>query len=116
MEARLKSDANRPAGIVSALGLSSLLPDPRMVNERETAVSPEEADRILADFKAAIADSVFAPAAFEPYENFLREVLRAKQAPTIADLRQYPERCAQFSSDSTLDQRGDQHRVRGSPA
>ncbi len=96
VESRLKSDANKPAGVSSVLGISSLLPDPRMVESRKRAVSPEEANRILADFRTAIADSPFDPKAFEPYQGFLLELFRPKPPPTLDTLRQYPSLARNF--------------------
>lgn len=96
VESRLKSDANKHAGVSSVLGISSLLPDPRVVESRKHAVSPEEANRILADFRAAIADSPFDPKAFEPYEGFLTELFRPKPPPTLETLRQYPSLARNF--------------------
>jgi predicted RND superfamily exporter protein len=125
VESRLKSDANRPAGVSSVLGISSLLPDPRLVERRKLAVSPEEANRILADFHSAIADSMFDPKAFEPYEGFLKELFREKPAPTIATLREYPSLARNFLPispdiheaisivfvDHSLDERADRART-----
>jgi predicted RND superfamily exporter protein len=96
VESRLKSDANRPAGVTSVLGLSSLLPDPRIVEQRKHAVSEAEANRILDDFRAATAESMFDPKAFEPYEGFLRELFRPKPAPTLETLRAYPSLARNF--------------------
>jgi predicted RND superfamily exporter protein len=48
------------------------------------------ADRVIADFHATIADSMFEPAAYEPYTQFLRTLLTASHAPTIDDLLRYP--------------------------
>jgi predicted RND superfamily exporter protein len=96
VESRLLSPADAPAGVSSVLGLSSLLPDPRIVETRKNAVMPAQANQIVTDFRTAIAESPFSPKAFEPYEGFLRELLRPKAAPTLADLRRYPSLARNF--------------------
>src|SRR5205085_1931744 len=74
------------AGISPAFGLATLLPDPALTQSRLAATGPNVADRVLADFRAATADSLFSPTAFAPYETFLQHLLTRPSAPTIADL------------------------------
>jgi predicted RND superfamily exporter protein len=90
VESRLRAPAVRQAGIAGTFGLASLLPDPTVAPSRVHAAGPAMADRVIADFHATIADSMFEPAAYEPYTQFLRTLLTAKDAPTIADLLRYP--------------------------
>jgi predicted RND superfamily exporter protein len=125
VDSRLKSVANRAAGVSSVLGIASLLPDPRVAAHRGQSVSTDEANRILSDFRAAIADSMFDPKAFEPYEGFLKELFREKPAPTLDTLRKYPSLARNFLpgspaiceaisivfADHSLDQRAERART-----
>ncbi len=88
VDARLTAPAVRQAGVVGTIGLASLLPDPAAVAGRRFA--PAEVDRVLADFRSAVAETSFDPAAFAGYEAFLRFVLGGPRAPSLADLTGYP--------------------------
>ena len=90
MEERFRRPELREAGATGTIGLATFLPDPATVRRRLAEVSPGEADRVLADFRAAVADSAFDAAAFEKYEGFLRSMLSRREAPTLADLVRYP--------------------------
>lgn len=90
VENRLKSQAGQAAGVVGAYGLASLLPDPRLVPARQPAASTAEAERVVADFRSALADNDFAPDAFDEYAKFLRVLLTRKSAPTFRELLSYP--------------------------
>ncbi|MDB5327963.1 MAG: hypothetical protein JWM57_3532, partial [Phycisphaerales bacterium] len=43
------------------------------------------------DFRAAVADSSFDPHAFDAYATFLPKLLKPAAAPSLADLRRYPD-------------------------
>ena len=45
---------------------------------------------MVVDFSAAVADSLFDPAAYEPYAGFLKRLLTPGPVPTVADLLRYP--------------------------
>lgn len=70
-------------------GPASLLPEPDVAARRIN--TPRDADRIVADFRAAVADSPFDARAFDAYATFLPKLLRPVRSPTIADLRRYPD-------------------------
>jgi len=90
VDRRLTSDAARSQGVAGTFGLATLLPDPRAVAARAAAIDQGEADRTVAAFRSAVADSPFDPAAYEPYARFLRMLLARRSAPTTADLLKYP--------------------------
>jgi predicted RND superfamily exporter protein len=90
VEHRLSQPKSRAPGVSGTFGLASLLPDPDVAQARIDATGPKYADRVIADFRAAVADSIFDPTAFEPYEGFLRTLLTSTNPPTIADLARYP--------------------------
>jgi hypothetical protein len=73
VDERLGGARPREAGVVGTIGLATVLPDPAVVTRRLAEVGPGEADRAVADFRAAVADSPFDAAAFEPYAGFLRQ-------------------------------------------
>ncbi len=89
VQTRLSSNLVRQAGVVGTYGLSTLLPDPAIVAKRRAAISANEVDGIVANFKAAIADSSFDEKAYAPYAAFLRHLLSGPPAPTVADLVPY---------------------------
>jgi hypothetical protein len=88
---RLGHEAARRAGVVGTFGLATLLPDPAVVAERRAAMRPDDADRVVADFRAVVAESPFAPEKLEPYAGFLRHVFTGSRPPTIEDLLARPE-------------------------
>ncbi len=86
VDRRLRSGAARAAGVSATTGLASLLPDPAVAPSRASAFSAAEVDRIVADFRAVVADSAFEPSAYDPYVAFLRTLLSPGRPPTVADL------------------------------
>jgi predicted RND superfamily exporter protein len=76
--------------VAGSFGLATLLPDPAVAAERIAAPGPTVADQAVADFRAALGETIFQPAAYEPYAAFLRRLLTAERPPTITDLRRYP--------------------------
>ena len=90
VDARLREARSRQAGVHASFGVASLLPDPAVVPARVAGTGEAVADRVVNDFRAAVADSIFDAKTYEAYEGFLRRLLTAKQAPTIAELRKYP--------------------------
>jgi hypothetical protein len=90
VEQRLTGEAARAQGVVGTFGLATLLPDPRTSAARSAAADDAEADKVVAGFRAAIADSAFDPAAYEAYGRFLRALLTQRAAPSLDDLLRYP--------------------------
>lgn len=90
VDARLKQPVVRAAGIAGSYGLATLLPDPRVAPARMASISQSEADRVVSDFQAALAESGFAPQAFEGYSQFLRVLLTQHSVPSIQSLLAYP--------------------------
>jgi hypothetical protein len=76
-------------GIAGTFGLASLLPDPRFVAARKAAIGPDEADRVLADFHAALEQNGFAQRPFDGYARFLGTLLTNHSPPGISDLLRY---------------------------
>lgn len=83
---RALADAPNVRGV---FGPASLLPDPDAAKKR--IESPRDVNAIAADFKAAVAESSFDPKAFNAYASFLPKLLKPAAAPSIADLRRYPD-------------------------
>jgi predicted RND superfamily exporter protein len=88
---RLAGAGPREAGVSGTYGLATLLPDPAIAESRRGAVTPQEARRVIADFRAVVADSPFRPEKFEPYVGFLQTLLTRDQPPTMADVLARPE-------------------------
>lgn len=86
---QLSTPAARNAGVASSIGLANLIPDPSVVEQRLREIGPSFADRVTADFDAAVADSAFNPESFAPYRSFLRTLLTRTSAPTVNDLVPY---------------------------
>jgi predicted exporter len=89
VDRRLRGAGPREAGIAGTVGLATLLPEPAAVERRLAEISPDEADRAAADFRAALADSAFDAARYDGYADFLRQLLTRRDAPTVADLLGY---------------------------
>ncbi len=89
VDARMLRPPVREAGIIGTFGLASLLPDPAVAPARIAATGTAVADRVVADFKSALADSIFDAKAYDGYEQFLRKLLTSTQSPDISVLMQY---------------------------
>lgn len=79
------------AGIRGSFGLPSLLPDPGAIPQRVAEMAKLDPDRIIADFDAAVDQSIFEPSAFAPFKAFFRTLLTNTRAPTLGTLAEYPE-------------------------
>jgi predicted RND superfamily exporter protein len=90
VDARLHDQRCEDAGVTAAFGLASVLPDPAVAPARVAKTGSALADRVVADFRSAVSESIFDAKAYEPYEQFLRRLLTATNAPAIGDLRRYP--------------------------
>jgi predicted RND superfamily exporter protein len=86
---RLRSDACASAGVSGTFGLAMLLPDPDVVKSRGRTIDDADADRVVGDLGAALAENDFASEAFEDYAKFLRQLLTRRTAPDIDDLVRY---------------------------
>jgi hypothetical protein len=94
--ARLEGASVRKTGIAGVVGLSTILPDPRTLEARRAAVKTLDANRILADFETAIAESIFDPQALRDYTGFLRRFLTNEDPPTMSTLARYPRLASLF--------------------
>lgn len=88
---RLSTDAAKQAGVAATYGLATLLPDPNLTKERQSAITPAQVDQIISDFREVVAKSPFAPAAFDKYITFLRRLLTPTNPPTIQNLLDSPD-------------------------
>jgi predicted RND superfamily exporter protein len=91
VQERLRASAARANGVTGTYGLAMLLPDPAIVANRRAEIRPEVADRVVADFRAAVNQTGFAPAALEPYAEFLKHLLSDAKPPGISDVLARPE-------------------------
>jgi hypothetical protein len=91
VERRLDTPAAHNAGVSGTLGLATFLPDPRLAEARTATFPRAEVERVIGDFNAVIGDSSFSPTskAMRDYVTFLRTLLTAPAAPTVADLLKY---------------------------
>lgn len=87
---RLQSSGCASAGVSRTYGLATLLPDPRRVQSRLAAFTDADADRVVSDFRRALAENDFATQPFEDYARFLHQLLTRRTAPGIEQLRAYP--------------------------
>jgi predicted RND superfamily exporter protein len=87
---RLASPQVREAGIAGDYGLATWLADPAVVAARSKEMTAQDADKVVADFKEALAETGFNFQPFQGYAKFLHELLTRRTAPDIATLRQYP--------------------------
>ena len=86
----------RQGGIRGTFGIADLLPDPTVVPARLEAVKKVDSARVVADFNAAIADSLFEPAKYQPYAEFLSTMLSRRSAPDMPALLKYPSLARNF--------------------
>lgn len=115
VQQRLAAQPARQAGVARTVGLSTFLPDPRIILERSRQLMAMDADRVLADFRSAIADSAFdveayAPSATQPstrprvsYGTLLRRLLTAEAPPTLGTFLSYPRLAELFLPKSSVE-------------
>jgi preprotein translocase subunit SecF len=96
VEAALATPSAKAAGVQSTFGLGNLLPDPATVPHRLSQVGKPLADKVVADFDAALADTSFSVEAYEPYRTFLTILLTPTSAPGITDLLPYRQLAETF--------------------
>jgi predicted RND superfamily exporter protein len=85
----LHTDGPRRAGVRATYGLATLLPDPSLAPSRIARTGSAFVDRVLIDFHTSLSTSIFDPAAFKPYETFLRHLLTQSAPPAIPSLLPY---------------------------
>ena len=88
---RLAGQDAKKAGVASTFGLANVLPDPPTIDRRTRRVGQAFADRVLADFDAVVAQSIFRAHAFDAYREFLRTLLAPAAAPGIEELNRYTQ-------------------------
>lgn len=86
IDRRLRDDR---AGVIAHIGPANFIPDPSALAARRARSL--DADRIIADFRAALDDSIFDPAAFATAEEFLRSLASPAAPPSLSRLREYDE-------------------------
>ena len=94
------------AGGAEIFSVATLLPDPATVSGRREAIQAIDTDRVIADFRAAIDDSVFDIAAYDDYLAFLRAALTAEAPPGLETLARYPRISATLLPRSAFDPGG----------
>lgn len=75
---------------LSTLGLSSALPSTDRIERGLEAARAIDAERVIADFRSVLEDSIFEIDAFADYEAYLRRALAPPPPPTVADLASVP--------------------------
>lgn len=90
VDRRLSRPDVRQAGVAGTLSLATLLPDPDVVPRRRAALPPAEVDRIIADFRAVIAEADVNLAEADKYADGLRHILTQPDVPSVETLRAYP--------------------------
>ncbi|HVP72704.1 MAG TPA: MMPL family transporter [Phycisphaerales bacterium] len=89
ISAALRQPPVRDVGVTGVLSLAALLPDPTTLPARLSGIEGINSQRVLADFDAAVGESIFAPAAFADSRKFLAEFLHPVP-PRIGDLQSEP--------------------------
>lgn len=102
VDAALKSPESKQAGVASAYGLDDLLPSPQRVAARMPEATAEYAGRVVSDFRATVADSIFSPDAYEPYAKFLSHLVSMRDPPKLDALRAYPRLASTVLGQSTM--------------
>ena len=85
----------RSVGVVGAIGVHSLLPDPTSAQARQQRLARLDPEQVTADFHAAVEDSAFRPDAFGDYADGLARAITSTP-PGLADLHAYPAITRQF--------------------
>lgn len=83
------SEAARTAGVQSTFSIARLLPTPARIEARREKLEGIAVDRVLANFDDAIAQSPFDPSAYADYREYLAELVRPDDGPSLDTLRRY---------------------------
>ena len=88
VQARLRTDSLRSAGVVNSFGLASLLPDSRDVAKRQAVI---DVNRVADELRAALSEAGFRAEAYESYVAFLRKLASPGVVPDASSLINYGE-------------------------
>jgi len=102
VDQRLRTAEAKDAGVVATLGMATWLPDPQVAAKRAAEMKGVDVNQVIADFKAAIAESIFEPSKYEGYAQGLRSVLTREKPPGVADLVNYPQLAESMLPKSAL--------------
>ena len=80
----------KTVGLQGTFGIASLLPDPDRIDQRLSEIRRINTDAVVSDFLQSVNESIFDPAVFTDYAESLRTMLSVRSAPTLSDLRRYP--------------------------
>ena len=100
---RLASPEARRAGVYGTLGLSMLVPDPRLAAQRARDLQALDVEAIVAGVVNQYHDSEFNAEAFAGSTEFLRRILTTTDAPELSDVLLYPEIARLFLPAATVD-------------
>lgn len=81
VQSALQQPGPSQVGVVGSFGPASLLPDPAIAESRRARLAAVDLERIIEDLQAALADSIFDPAAYEAYDGFLRQLFHSNASP-----------------------------------
>lgn len=93
-------------GDAQLFSIASLLPNPATVAIRREAIRAIDVNRVINDFRAAVEDSVFDPAAYTNYIDFLRTALTTDALPDLETLADYPHISGTLLPRSAFDPQG----------
>ena len=85
----LQSAETRSTHVRGVAGLSTVLPDPHLVEARRALIAQINVEQVLSDFRSAIDRSIFDRHAFPEFELFLRRFLTGGSPPDLKALRRY---------------------------
>jgi uncharacterized protein len=86
---RLRDPAVRELGVTGTFSIATLLPRPSEVATRTTRLNEIDPEQVVQDFQTVIDESIFDPAVYADYVEFLRGLVRPS-SPDISDVRAYP--------------------------
>ncbi|MEM9020944.1 MAG: MMPL family transporter [Planctomycetota bacterium] len=91
-EARRALANNGPAGpfVAGSFGIDQLIPPAKDRARRQNDMADLDPQAVLADFDAAVEQSVFDSAAFADYRLYLQQLLRPGPGPGLDALKDYP--------------------------
>src|SRR5690606_29187554 len=114
VEAALAGAHTGALAITGALGPHTLVPPADVAAARAARLGEIDADDVAGAFRAAVADSPFAPEAFAEYESFLRRLL-SEPAPTLESIREAAARAGLLPDSGPVDAALVLLRLDGSP-
>lgn len=100
--AALRNAVASSLDVKEVLGLSRLLPDPRVIDERRRRLAMIDVATVSSTFDDALRESLFVSSAYDDYRRFLEQLIAPSNVPNFADVLKFPSVAEQILPGVTV--------------